>query len=64
MKSKYEVKVYYSGFSTHIVDAENEDEAILKARELQVNKNEILNTLENWEEADTVEIIYDGNSRK
>ena len=64
MKSKYKVKVHYSGFSTHFVDAECEDDAILKARGIQVDKNEVLNTLENWEEADTVEIINDGNSRK
>jgi hypothetical protein len=61
---KYKVRVHYSGFSTHVVDAEYKDEAILKARDFQVDKNEVLNNLENWEEADTAEIINDGNSRK
>jgi hypothetical protein len=64
MKSKYKVKVHYSGYSTHVVDAENEDEAIVKARGFQVDKNEVLNTLENWKEADTAQIINNGNSRK
>lgn len=33
---KYEVKIHYSGFCTYEVFAENESEAILKARNLQI----------------------------
>lgn len=53
MKKKFEVKIYYSGFCTYEVEAPNACEAILKAREFAVNKNELLSNLENWKEADT-----------
>lgn len=53
MKKKFEVKNYYSGFCTFEVEAENQDEAILKARNIEIDKNEILSNLENWKEADT-----------
>ncbi len=49
---KFEVKVYYSGFCTYEIEAENEEQAINKARKLEINRNEILSNLENWEEAD------------
>ncbi|HPM11013.1 MAG TPA: hypothetical protein PK941_11270 [Paludibacter sp.] len=49
---KYNVNIYYTGFCTFEVQAENESEAILKARNLPINQNEILSTIENWEEAD------------
>lgn len=54
---KFEVKIYYSGFCTYEAQAENEQEAIEKARSLQINKNELLSNLENWKEADTAEEI-------
>ena len=49
---KYEVKIYYSGFCTYEIDAENEEQAITKARNLEINRNEILSNLESWKEAD------------
>ena len=51
---KFEVKIYYSGYCTFNVEAENKEQAINKARSLDVNKNEILSNLENWEDADEV----------
>lgn len=58
MKSKiFEVKIYYSGFCTHQVKAKTENEAMVKARKFPINKNEILNNLENWKEADDAEKI-------
>ncbi|MEM4271176.1 MAG: hypothetical protein QXO70_03735 [Candidatus Pacearchaeota archaeon] len=57
---KYEVKIYYTGFYTYEVVAESEEEAILKARELPLNWNEIATTLENWKEADNAEEILNG----
>ena len=61
MKNKrMNVMIYYTGFCTYEVEAENEEEAILKARELSINKNEILTNLENWENADTAIEIHDG----
>lgn len=49
---KYEVKIYYSSFCTYEIDAKNEEQAIKKARNLEINRNEILSNLENWKEAD------------
>lgn len=58
MKNKtFEVKIYHSGFCTYQIKAKTESEAIKKAREFSINKNEILNNLENWEEADDAEEI-------
>ena len=48
----FEVKIFYSGFCTYEIEAENEEQAINKARNLEININEILSTLKNWEEAD------------
>ncbi len=61
---KFEVKVYYTGFCSYRVKAENESEAIKSARKSKVNDNEILNNLENWEEADTAEEIKYAKNRK
>ncbi len=49
---KYEVKIYYSGFCSYEIDAENVEQAITKARNIEINRNEILSNLENWKEAD------------
>ncbi len=49
---KFEVKIYFSGFSTYEIEAENAEDAILKARNFEIDKNEILSNLENWKEAD------------
>ncbi len=58
MKTKeFEVKIYYSGYCTYLVKADSEAEAIKKARELEINNDEILSSLENWEEADTGKIV-------
>ena len=54
-KKHFEVKIYYSGYCTYEVEAENEVEAIIKARNLPINNNEILTNLENWKEADIAE---------
>lgn len=50
---KYTTQIYFSSFSTFEVEAISKEEAILKARNIEVNKNEILSNLENWKEADT-----------
>lgn len=66
MKSKtFEVKIFHSTFCTHQIKAKTEDEAIRKARKFPIHKNEILNNLENWEEADDAEEInkYAKNSK-
>ncbi len=55
MKKKFNVDVYYTGFCTYQIEAESEEEAILKAREEAIDIDEISSTLENWEEADVAE---------
>jgi len=58
MKSKiFEVIIYYSGFCTYQLEAENEAEAIKKARNRKIDSIELLSNIENWKEADTAELI-------
>ncbi|MBI4726353.1 hypothetical protein HY768_03870 [candidate division TA06 bacterium] len=52
---QYTIRLFYSGFNTFDITAENENEAIEKARNMYLNKNELLSTLEPWSEADEVE---------
>jgi len=49
---KFETQIYYSGYCTYEIEAKNEEEAICKARNLEITKSEILSNLENWHEAD------------
>jgi hypothetical protein len=63
---EYEVALYYTGFITRTVEAENEEEAIRKARTEQdaplrqsafVKSFELIfETLEPWKECDTAEL--------
>lgn len=55
----YEVKRHYSSFCTFEISAENEEQAIIQARGLEGNKDEILSNLENWEAADEAFEIED-----
>ena len=58
MKLKqFEVEIYYSGFCTYQIEAKTEEEAIIKARERQADRNELLSNIESWKEADTVKAI-------
>ena len=57
MNKKFEVQIYYTGFSIHLIDAESEEEAILRARKQKIKLREICSSLENWEEADQAEEI-------
>lgn len=52
MNKKYEVQLYYTRFSTYLVDAEREGEAILKARKEKIKLKDICSNLENWADAD------------
>jgi hypothetical protein len=53
---KFEVKIYYSGFCTYQIESKNEAEAIIRARNRQIDSIELLSNLENWKEADTAEL--------
>lgn len=52
-KKKFEVKIYYSSYCTYEIEANNKEDAVIKARTLPINNNEILSNVENWTEADT-----------
>ncbi|MDD2204107.1 MAG: hypothetical protein PHU62_03030 [Bacteroidales bacterium] len=54
---EFEVKLYYSGYSTHIVKAKNEEEALNIAKKQEMNTDEVIDSLEPWTDADTVEKI-------
>ena len=56
---KFLVRRYYSGFCTHEVEAEDEAAAYDIARNLPIDEDEILSTLEDWRHADDVEVIED-----
>lgn len=53
----YDVKIYFSGYYTYEIVAQNAEKAIEKARRQPINQDEILSTLENWFEADEAEEI-------
>ncbi len=49
---KYDVIIYFTTFCTYEVEAKSEEEAIAKARKLEINKDELLMNLNSWKEAD------------
>jgi hypothetical protein len=55
---KFEVKIYYSGFCTYQIEAKDDVEAIIKARNRQIDSIELLSNLEDWKEADTAELNF------
>jgi hypothetical protein len=57
LTKKFEVNIYYSSYCTYILEAKDKTEAILKARKLGINENEILTNLETWKEADAAEAV-------
>ncbi|MBU2445822.1 MAG: hypothetical protein KJ666_09680 [Bacteroidetes bacterium] len=59
-----EAQIYHSGFCTYVIEAENETEAIEKARLQTIDKNELLSNLESWKEADTANEIKNAEAKK
>lgn len=51
---KFVVKKYFSGYFTYEIDAEDENTAYEKAKNMPVHEDEILATLEDWKECDEV----------
>ena len=49
---KFIVRKFYSGYCTYEVQADNEDEAYEKTKELKIDEREIIETLEEWKECD------------
>ena len=61
--SVYDVRTYYGTFVTHRVDADNEDEAIEKARTMPLNPTEIMFNLDLWL-LDIDDIVEERNNRE
>ncbi|NCO89173.1 hypothetical protein GW881_04630 [Candidatus Roizmanbacteria bacterium] len=58
MKNKnFDVKIYHSSFCSYIINAKDQEEAIQKARKHKINNIELMNNLEPWKDADTVEKV-------
>ncbi|HJE65846.1 MAG TPA: hypothetical protein K8V51_02140 [Campylobacter avium] len=49
---KYNVRIFYSMYCEYEIEAQNEEEAILQARNFEIDSKEIIANLESWEEAD------------
>lgn len=62
-EKNFKVTLYYSGFCTYVITAKEETQAILKARNLPIKKDEILSNLESCEDLDEVIEIKDGKSK-
>ena len=56
---RYLVRLYYSGYCTYEIEAENEEFAFNTARSLPIDEDEILSNLEDWQLADEIEVIED-----
>jgi hypothetical protein len=54
---KFLIRKYYSGYCTHEIEAKNEDIAYELARKLPIKQSEILETLEEWDDCDEIEIV-------
>lgn len=52
---KFFVRRYFSGFCTYEINADDEDLAYEKAKNLPIDEAEILSNLEGWEDCDEVE---------
>lgn len=52
---KFKVRIFHSSFCSYEVEVENETDAILKAREYKINKDDIMMNLESFKEADEAE---------
>jgi predicted translin family RNA/ssDNA-binding protein len=51
---KYEIKRFCSTFVTYAVEADSDEEAYNKIKELEIDLTELQNNLEEWKEADEV----------
>ncbi len=54
---KFVVRKYYSGYCCYEIQADNEEQAYEMVGEMPVNYNQILETLEDWEECNEIESV-------
>jgi hypothetical protein len=53
------IKKYYSGYCTYEVEAESKEKAYEMVQQMPTNYDEILQTLEEWEECNEIESADD-----
>jgi hypothetical protein len=58
---KYEIKRYYSTFISFEIEADSEEEAYDKTKNLKIDLIELQDNLENWKEADEIQKLEDNN---
>jgi hypothetical protein len=58
---KYEVLRFYSSFVSFEIEADSEEEAYNKTKELKIDLTELQNNLENWKEADEIRKFEDNH---
>ena len=54
---KFVVRKYYSGYCSYEIEASNEDQAYEMVNKTPINYDEVLETLEDWEECNEIESI-------
>jgi hypothetical protein len=55
MDMKFIVRRYFSGYCTYEINAPTRDAACEKARNMPIDEDEILLTLEDWKDCDEIE---------
>ena len=56
----YDVKLHFSAFhSVENIEAESEQEALAKAKAMPINYQAIMDSLESWDEADTIDMAVE-----
>lgn len=55
--NKFKINLFYSSFCSYELEAQNEEEALIKARKLSIDKTQILDNLEPWYEADELYMV-------
>lgn len=56
---KFLIRKFYSGYCTYEVDAESEEQAYEMVQGMPINYDEVVQTLEEWEECDEIESARD-----
>lgn len=51
---KFIVRRYFSGYCTYEIDAPTRNEALKKARNMPIDGDEVISTLEDWKDCDEV----------
>ena len=58
---KYEVRRYYSSFVVHEIEADSEDEAFERTKNLEIDMIELHNNSLEWREADEIYQLEETN---